>query len=172
MTTSAGPSVYSSAGRLAARRAGSRLTKAALPTLSVSERANWTLGALRPGRQAASSESHRETDRQTRAGDRRPPRYPRCPLGTDRVTRGDFGSLRLAAGPELTGGRALGQLGREAARTDAGQVGEKGRCPAGGQSADGRTGIVPAGQTDPGTKKPVAVVGRADGRGTRKPEPC
>lgn len=59
--------------------------------------------------------------------------------------RGDFGSLRLAAGPEgLTGGRVLGQLRREAVPDRCGaESGEKGRCPAGGQSADGWTGIVP-----------------------------
>lgn len=88
-------------------------------------------------------------------------------MGTDRVTRGDFGSLRLAAGPEgLTGRSALGQLRREAVPDRCGaESEEKGRCAAGGQSVDRWTGIALRRTDRPGDEKPVAVVGR----GARKP---
>lgn len=83
------------------------------------------------------------------------------------MTRGDFGSLRLAAGPEgLTGRRALGQLRREAVPDRCGaESDEKDRCAAGGQSADRWTGIALRKTNRPRDEKPVAVVGR----GARKP---
>lgn len=40
--------------------------------------------------------THRDRHTDTRVGNRRPPRSPRCPLGTDRVRRGDFCSLSEA----------------------------------------------------------------------------
>ena len=153
-------------------QAGSQLTKAALQTLSVSERANWTLGALRPGRKAASSESRRETDRQTHA-----------PGTGDRPDTQDAHWVRTEWCAVISAAWDSRPVRRDwladaywvssdakRFRTDAGRSQER-RADArraGRAQTDGQ-GLFPAGQTEPGTKKPVAVVGRADGRGARKP---
>lgn len=158
-----GPSVYSSAGRRAGRQRAPR-SRRPLRALGVPRKG--TPGTWRAGPAGCTrriGQKHRHTD--TRAGARRPPRYPRRPLGTDRVTHADFGSPRLAAGPEgLTGRSALGRLRREAVPDRCGaESAARGRGAAGGRwggraRTDGRT-------DRPRGEEPVAVVGR----GARKP---
>lgn len=161
--------MYSSARGLPGQsQAGLQLTKAATHTQRQQKGRLGTWCSGPAGRLQAADQTERQTDRHARRTGDRPDTQDAHWVRT-KWRRGDFGSLRLAAGPEgLTGRSALGQLRRKAVPDRCGaESEEKGRCAVGGQSMDPWTGFAFSGQTYPGTKG--CSCGRAGLEKTRNP---